>query len=254
MTASNKSLLDALDARSGLICFVGAGGKKSTMYRLAAAHPGRVGITATVHIPFFPDELDAAQIIAPAEMLAAAVTDAVPENDKIAFAHPSEKRGRFAGLSPALLTQVRVRAGFDITLVKADGARMRWVKAPNEVEPRIPSGTTTVIAVVSARALGEPLSERIAHRVSYIENVCGARVGERIEPLHIAQLLTHPDGICRDSGPAHVIPLINMVDDESRRQLATTAAKAALEMTDQFDRVILASMKRDDALVDVIER
>ena len=41
-------LLDALEAHSGLVCFVGAGGKKTILYRLGAAHPGRVGITATL--------------------------------------------------------------------------------------------------------------------------------------------------------------------------------------------------------------
>ncbi len=39
------SLLDLLDARAGIVCAVGAGGKKSLLRHLATAHPGRVAIT-----------------------------------------------------------------------------------------------------------------------------------------------------------------------------------------------------------------
>ena len=46
---SAARLLDLLAARTGLVCAVGAGGKKSTLYRLAEAHrlagTGRVGLT-----------------------------------------------------------------------------------------------------------------------------------------------------------------------------------------------------------------
>ena len=254
MLAGNESLLDALCAHRGLVCFVGAGGKKTTMYRLAAMHPGRVGITATVHIPTFPENMDAVRVIASERALTGAVIDAASKDKKIAFGHPSEKRGRFAGLSPSVLAQIRTKAGFDVIMVKADGARMRWLKAPNDIEPQIPDGTDTVIAVVSARAFGEPLSERIAHRVELVEKICGMRRGERMEPRHIARLLADADGICRGSGAARVIPLINMVDDETRQTLATETAMIALQATDRFDRVVLASMHRDDALVDLIER
>ena len=66
-------LVDALEARSGLVCFVGAGGKKTILYRLGAAHPGRVGITATVHISFFPKALDARHVVANHDELLPAV-------------------------------------------------------------------------------------------------------------------------------------------------------------------------------------
>lgn len=254
MLAANESLLDALCVHRGLVCFVGAGGKKTTMYRLAALHSGRVGITATVHIPTFPKNMDAVHVIAPERELTGAVIDAASKDKRIAFAHPSEKSGRFAGVSPCVLAQVRANAGFDVIMVKADGARMRWLKAPNDIEPQIPDGTDTVIAVVSARAFGEPLSERIAHRVELVQKICRMRRGEHIEPRHIARLLAHADGICRGSGSARIIPLINMVDDEIRQTLATETAKTALQLTDRFDRVVLASMHRDNALVDLIDR
>ena len=249
-----NELLDALEARRGLVCFVGAGGKKTTFYRLAAEHPGRVGITATVHIPFFPKSVDAHPLIAEADALLPALLEESGRHDKLIFACPSDKHGRYAGISTALVSSAHAQAGFDVTLVKADGARSRWIKAPNESEPRIPSDADTVICVVSAQAIGQPLSDRIAHRVECIEALCGVRAGEPIRPAHVARLLASEQGGLRGVGAARVIPVINMVDDEERRRLARQAAEHALAATDRFDRVVLTSMRRDPPVVEVVGR
>ena len=249
-----SELLDALQARRGLVCFVGAGGKKTTFYRLAALHPGRVGITATVHIPFFPKSVDAHPLIAEEGALLPALLDEAGRHDKVIFARPSDKHGRFAGLPTALVSEAHLQAGFDVTLVKADGARSRWIKAPNESEPRIPPDADTVICVISARAIGQPLTDRIAHRVERIEALSGARNGEPIGPEHVARLLASEEGALRGVGDARVIPVLNMVDDEERIRLARQAAEHALGATDRFDRVVLTSMRRDSPLVGVVSR
>ena len=247
-------LLDALEVRRGLVCFVGAGGKKTTFYRIAAEHPGRVGITATVHIPFFPKSIPAHPIIAREDALLPALLEASGRHEKLIFARPSDKHGRFAGLPASLVSETHTRVGFDLTLVKADGARSRWIKAPNESEPRIPHDADVVICVVSAQAIGAPLSERIAHRVDRIEAICGVRAGESIRPAHVACLLASEEGGLRGAGSARVVPVINMVDDEKSRGLATEAAERALAATDRFERVVLTSMRRDAPVVDVVER
>ena len=250
-----EALLDALDARTGLVCFVGAGGKKTTMYRLADMHPGRVGITATAHIPFFPKTLKVAKVIAPeGDILPRVLSELSHHQDKVAFAQPSEKHGRFAGLEPSLVGRIQAEAGFDVLLIKADGARSRWIKAPNDIEPQIPPTTRIVIPVVSARAIGEKLSEKIAHRVDRIESICGVSEGQAITPLHVARLLADEEGALRSVGPARVIPLLNMVDDEERNKLALETAEHALRLSDRFDRVVLASMQLEQPLVEVIRR
>ena len=250
----DETLLDARDARCGLVCCVGAGGKKTTLYRLASIHPGRVGLTATVHIPFFPKNLGAAKVIASDSDILSAVRSKLAHEDKVAFAHPSNKRGRFAGLAPSLVGRIHKKVGFDAVFVKADGARSRWIKAPNLVEPQIPTDARVVIPVISAGAIGEVLTDRIAHRLDRIECVCGVAPGETITPAHVARLLSHAHGALRGVGDARVIPLINMVDDERSRTLAIEAARRALALCNRFDRVVLASMQRAQPLVEIIER
>ncbi|MCI0400507.1 MAG: putative selenium-dependent hydroxylase accessory protein YqeC [Gammaproteobacteria bacterium] len=247
-------LLDALHAHRGLVCLVGAGGKKTTLYRLASAHPGRVGITATVYIPPFPKTLGALKIIRnPADLLNA-VVEAAAFGPPVAFARPAEKRARLAGVDPAQVAQIHRAAGFDVTFIKADGARGRWIKAPNQDEPQIPLGATTVIAVVSARAIGEPLTERIAHRVDRIAAVTGGLPGEPVTAEHVARLFAGNEGALKDVGDALVVPLINMVDDAKKEAIAEKAAEQALALSQRFDRVVLASMTSTQPLVRIVSR
>jgi probable selenium-dependent hydroxylase accessory protein YqeC len=247
-------LLDLLEARAGIVCAVGAGGKKTTLYHLAVTHPGRVGLTCTVPNANFPSTLGAHEVIADASAILPAVVEAASTERLVAFAHPSEKTARYAGLAPDLICEIRQAAGFDVVFVKGDGARMRRIKAPEEDEPVIPKEATTVIPIVSIRAIGAPLTEEVAHRLSRVEAITGAGYGEPIEPVHIARLLADEQGALKDTGDATVVPVINMVDDPERERLAVSVAQAALELTDRFDRVVLTSHQQTQRLVGVVAR
>jgi probable selenium-dependent hydroxylase accessory protein YqeC len=248
------SLLSALEAWRGIICLVGAGGKKTTLYRLAMLHPGAVGITSTAHIPPFPNHISAYQVITEERLLPPLISAAAQTHRLIAYAQPSTKKGRLAGVSPSLVRSIHRQAGFDITLVKADGARHRWLKAPAREEPIIPEEATTVIPVVSALAIGQPLSEKIAHRVEQIETVIRAKEGEILKPIHLARLLASPQGSLKDVGAAKVVPLINMVDGPPWEKQGVAVAEAALSLTDRFDRVVLTAMNQTNPLIRIIHR
>ena len=248
----SEDLLTTLEAHLGLVCLTGAGGKKTALYHLAAAHQGRVGVTSTVYIPPFPRKLDVATVIVEESALISEVSEAAAGERVVAFAQPSEKHGRLAGVKPELVTQIHDRAGFDVTFVKADGARSRWIKAPGSDEPQIPEGASTVIPIVSARVMGEPLSDKIAHRADRLSAVTGATAGTIIEPLHIARLLSDEEGALKGVVDAVVVPLINMADNEHYTALAREAAKQALALTKRFDRVVIAAMRRSEPLVEVV--
>ncbi len=245
-------LIDLLAARSGTVCVVGAGGKKTTLYHLALTHPGRVGLTCTVPNTHFPDTLGACVVVAEAAELAGAVARAAAAHRLVAFAHPSEKHGRYGGLAPELVAEIQNATSFDVLLVKCDGARMRWIKAPQDDEPLIPPSATTVVPVVSAKAFGEPLTETVAHRLARVEAVSGAEYRETITPAHVARLLAHEEGALKNAGSATVVPVINMVDNSEMEAVAREAARAALGLTDRFDRVVLTSHLQTARLVGVV--
>lgn len=247
-----SELIDLLAARSGTVCVVGAGGKKTTLYHLALTHPDRVGLTCTVPTTYFPDTLGACVVVAEAAELGAAVARAAADHRLVAFAHPLEKKGRYGGVAPTHIAEIQSVAGFDVLLVKCDGARMRWIKAPEDSEPLIPPQAATVVPIVSAKAFGEPLSETVAHRLSRVETICGAQYGEAITPVHVARLLAHEEGALKNAGNATVVPVINMVDNTVLEAAAKEAARAALDLTDRFDRVVLTSHLQTARLVGVV--
>jgi probable selenium-dependent hydroxylase accessory protein YqeC len=249
-----SDLLDLLAARSGTVCAVGAGGKKTTLHYLASLHPGRVGLTSTVPMAHFPSTLGAHEVIADPDGIVEAVARSASTHRLVAFAHPDVKKARYGGLAPNLIAEIQAAARFDVVLVKCDGARMRWIKAPEGDEPLLPEGATTVVPVVSAKAIGKPLSEEIAHRPHRVEDVTGARIGEPLTPSHVAHLLTHEQGALKGTGSATVVPVINMVDDSELEAAALETARCALDLTGRFDRVVLMSHLSPDRLVSVVTR
>jgi probable selenium-dependent hydroxylase accessory protein YqeC len=242
------SLSDALEIRDGVVCAVGAGGKKSLLYQLAREYPGRFALTATVHTTVFPDDLGLQQVIDDDANLRQRLRAADPGRC-VAYACPSSKTGRHAGARPETIRAIHDDNGFDATFVKADGARMRWIKAPAADEPVLVPGADTVIAVVSARAIGEPLSERVAHRVDRVAAVTGIAPGEPLTPEALGRLLASDRGALYRAGSARVAPVINMVDNETKAELARAAARAAIATTSRFDRVVLCCLRRPGAPV-----
>jgi probable selenium-dependent hydroxylase accessory protein YqeC len=248
-----RPLIDLLHARSGIVCATGAGGKKSVLFAIAAGHPGRAAFTTTVHTLPPPDALGARIVIAPEDALEDALRVA-RDARFIAYACPGDKPGRLTGVPPARIDALHAALGFDVTLVKADGARMRWVKAPADGEPVLPAGMTTLVPVLSARALGEPLTERIAHRPERLAALTGATQGEPFAPVHAARLLASDRGLLKGAGTARVVPVINMVDDDARLALASEAARAALRLSPLIEYIVLARLRDPVQVVAVIGR
>ena len=239
------ALIDALEARAGIVCAVGAGGKKSVLYQIAREHSGRVALTATVHTTEFPADLDVDTVIGEDRDLQARVL-AADASLSVAYARPSDKPGRHAGVPPATIRSIHDAGGFAATFVKADGARMRWIKAPATDEPIVVPAADIVIPVVSARAIGEPLGERVAHRVDRVADVTGIAPGELLTPEAVGRLLASEHGALQHTGGSRVAPVINMVDNEDKEKMARAAARAALAMTSRFDRVVLCCLRRPD--------
>lgn len=246
--AGAASLLDLLVARRGIVCAVGAGGKKSVLNRLATLHDGRVALTASVVTTEFPALPGFEIVIDEDAALAARLADVDP-GTKVAYACPGHKAGRLGGVSGPIIERIHAQGGFEATYVKADGARMRWIKAPAVAEPVLPSACTTLIAVVSARAIGEPLDARVAHRIAELSALTGLTEGGKITPAHLGRLIAHPEGLMKHAAGRRFVPVINMVDDARRESLAREAAETALGLEPRLERVVLTRLSSAESPV-----
>ncbi|ABI56654.1 selenium cofactor biosynthesis protein YqeC [Alkalilimnicola ehrlichii MLHE-1] len=248
-------LIDALAADEGVVCLIGAGGKKTTMARLAWLQRDRaVGLSSTVFCAPLPDWLPHPVLTGDADQLAArapATARAYPASP-VAFYGAPERADRHTGLAPELIDRLHHGLHRRVTLVKADGARMRRIKAPGDNEPLLTPGCQRVIAVLSIKAVGRPLDHRVAHRPERVSEAVDLEPGGIIGPEHLARLLTGRGGLMRGLGGRRVTPLINMVDSDTDRARARRVAERVLENTERFDRVVLASMRREQALVELI--
>ena len=251
-----RTLVDALHAAGGIVAAVGAGGKKSTLYRLLEAHrvlgTRRLLLTATVQIAAAPRAHDVETMTIDGVDTAAAIAETEGRDGAWLIAGPSSKPDRFSGLSEDLIPKMHAQGGFGVSLVKADGARMRMIKGPRSDEPALPDGVSTVLPIVSARVFGRPITEKLAHRPERLIEIIDANMGTDLTPDHVSRLLSSPEGALRRAGEATVVPIINMVDTPERRILAREAAVKALSMTDRFDHIVLAAMTDSLPLVEVV--
>lgn len=243
-----------LDDRE-LVAFVGAGGKKTAMARLVeeAADRGRtVGYTATAHVP--PPDYPLV-LASPGALLAnlTAPVDADTGSDDpkaVAFArervaNPDRVDQKLRGFPPAVLDEVFGGDRFDWVLVKADGARMRELKAPGADEPPIPSRSTVVVPVVSVRAVGRPLTAESVHRPERVAAVTGRSVGADLAPADLGRLLASPQGgLKRVPDESAVLPLVNKADTDQLRERARAVLEAAFGRTDRFERGVVTSFER----------
>ncbi|MCL9814057.1 selenium cofactor biosynthesis protein YqeC [Natranaeroarchaeum aerophilus] len=235
-TPDPPPLPDALAARSGLVAVVGAGGKKTTLYALAS-RLDRAILTATVRIPIFDRQVTKVFVtddpVATVREASAWPLGLVPER---------EREDRYLGYEPEAVDAL---AGADVTesvLVKADGARTRLLKAPDEHEPQIPSTVDTVLPVASVQAVGKPLIDEYVHRPERVSAITDRSVGDEIRPRDVARVLTSEAGGLKGvPEAATVVAVLNMVDDAEDLDSAREIAERVVAEP-RIDAVALTSM------------
>lgn len=117
-------------------------------------------------------------------------------------------RGKVTGLRREAIDNLFTSTSVDHIIVEADGAGSMLIKAPAEHEPVISGASTTVIVVVGADALGQPIGS-VAHRVDRITALTGLTGDDTLSPDRAATILLHPDGGLKSiPEPARVVMTI----------------------------------------------
>src|SRR3989440_3873976 len=181
-----------------LITIVGAGGKTTTMYSLASelAERGKRVITTTTTQIFYPepDETDTLIVTSETHTLLNTIDEAWQKYRHLTVAGAILRTEKLAGLQPEQPYELLMKSGADAVIVEADGARHRMIKAPAEHEPVMPLQANVALLMISAEAINQPLSDRIAHRPELIAMVTGINVGDVLSPAVIARLITSEQG------------------------------------------------------------
>ncbi len=181
-----------------LISLVGAGGKTTTMYTLAAefAAQGKRVVTTTttnIYIPR-PDETDTLVVAEETPTMLKMVKAAWGRHRRVTVAGKVIGSGKLSGVQLEQPYELLQKGGADVVIVEADGARHSKIKAPAEYEPVMPVQTNVALIVMSAEAINQPLSAEIAHRPERIAALLGIKQGDVLTAALIARLMAHELG------------------------------------------------------------
>jgi probable selenium-dependent hydroxylase accessory protein YqeC len=188
----------------GLLSLVGAGGKTTVMFRLAAelsARGLRVACTTTTKI--FPPSPDQARLVLTEsnEHFLDACRETMTQGRPVCVAWRMEN-GKLLGLPPEFIRRLFDSGICDWILVEADGARGLPLKAPSEHEPVIPERSTHVLALAGLTAIGTALDEEHVCRSGRYAQLSGLPPNAPVTPESVARICNHPHGMFKGS-PAH---------------------------------------------------
>ncbi len=240
--------------KQNAIAIVGAGGKTSLMFSLAACASRPVCLTTTTkiareegsraanHILFVDFSLSSIDQLR-LEKLTLVTNGLNPSGDK------------WLGLSYPEISQLfqNCQQGDTLLIIEADGARRLPLKAPAEYEPVIPDWVSLVIVVVGLSAIGKTLDEEHVFRPERFSEVSGLALGELVRLEHILKMLTHPDGGLKEipSGCKAII-VFNQSDVYDVDSLEIDLIKAALR--GKYISALLMSLRSDPGEAIVIFR
>ena len=242
-----STLVPLLPGTSGVIAFVGAGGKTTALFRLARelAETGRqVLVTTTTHLadPRLEPATPESELLFRPDLEFAggpAVLPAPRAGLTVLVAREVEP-GKVKGIHPSWLPGLKPT--WDLILVEADGSRGLPVKAPAAFEPVLPEGPCLVVGVVGLDCLGKTLAETTVHRPANFSAVTGCAPGAPIAWEHLAALVAHPQGLFKGATGARAL-LLNKAD-------ATAFAPSPAQMAGlAADRVLLCSLEAANGVI-----
>lgn len=219
-----------------VIAFVGAGGKSTTLFRLAdefAARGQRVIVTTTTQ--FGKDQVFVGAIhesplrYEPSSQFLARVHATLQEHSRVLIIGADVAENKVAGVPPEFIDQLAALEQVDAILYEADGARRLPFKAPAAHEPVIAPSTTLLVPVVGANVFARPLDDSNVQRAELVAQLAGARIGEPVTPGLITRVLAHSNGGLKNKPPrARVIALVNQVETDSHLRAARELAQRLL--------------------------
>ncbi len=242
--------LDQSDAPQ-LLALIGAGGKTSLMFSLAAQLPGKIAITTTTRMA-------REQIQFATRSLPAAVTR-YPNLSTLRCTRitlvvgPDVEEDKVGGVGLEAPAQLLAQPDISFVLVESDGARLLPLKAPAQHEPAIPAHAHLVVPVTGIDAVGRPISVA-AHRPHRVADLLGKSLDDPVDALDLAAIMTHQQGGLKNVPPgARVIPVINKVESDSELKAARIAARPMLSEP-RIERVLIAAAEQPDPVVEVHRR
>jgi probable selenium-dependent hydroxylase accessory protein YqeC len=229
--------------RGEMVALIGAGGKTTTLFRLANELRDRglkvlVTTTTKIYKPTKP-HVDRLFVVADVEaFLAESAT--IPAPVVIGAGYAVDDDGKLVGLPSSWLGTLERSKQFDAILIEADGAASRLFKVPSEIEPVVPASCSLVVWIMAIKVLGKPLEATWVHRSERALALLDTMPGTTITEESVLQLVQHPAGCFKGVPPtSRRVALINQADSAEEIDRARSLGKSLLRLG--VERVVITS-------------
>jgi len=232
---------------SSFVSLVGAGGKTTTMFRIAheLSDRGLRVITTTTTAIQMPSKNQTPLVLTREEIEQKVIylPEALEKYRHVTIVGVIARKDKLLGVDFDFLWHLKNTA--DSVIVEADGARHRFIKAPAEHEPVVPPYTTHFVAIASLKALGMPISEA-CHRPEEGQKLACMDPSSPLTVEAFAKILASPLGILK-SKPEGVRSylLLTALSQDNKLEAEEIARKVVSINRDGFDLMIGITKDRD---------
>lgn len=181
---------------SGVISFIGAGGKTSLMFSLAEelVAAGKHVLTTTTTKIFIPTGKDSPPTIVSrcSEQILKQAESFLRNSSLLTLgAEYLHAEGKLRGVEPITLRQIAQSKLFDFILIEADGASHRPLKASASHEPVIPDISDKVVVLAGLDGIGRALIEKWVFRSKLFSEITDLPLNSPVTESHVASILLH---------------------------------------------------------------
>jgi len=209
--------------KGGVVCFVGAGGKTSLMFRIARelSDAGESVLTTTTTRIMMPTGNQSPHVIVGASpQFVLEKSETLLKNHlhfSAACAQKYSMPGKLTGFQPEFIDELWNARLFRWILVEGDGSAGRPLKAPAAHEPVIPECSGWLVGVIGLKGVGKPLGENWVFRSDVYAEITGLDLEEPVTEASVALAIGQKDGIMKGC-PSHAkrFAFLNMADEQER--------------------------------------
>ncbi|MEJ8554232.1 selenium cofactor biosynthesis protein YqeC [Tepidibacter sp. Z1-5] len=234
-------LFDIKFTKKEIISFVGAGGKTTSVFKLAKELKNRnkkVLVTTSTAI-YYPNEGDYDELIVNDSIN----IDRIKEGSITVIGREVSKENKLLGLSKQSIDEIYNLKVFDYILVEADGSKRKSIKSPADHEPVIPINTDKVVGVIGLDCIGKKINEENVHRPELFCNITNSKMEEMIDEDKIFKLIINEKGLFKDtSKECKKYVLLNKVECEERKKIASRIKELVIKSKFEVIGIIACSI------------
>lgn len=233
--------------KNEMICFVGAGGKSSSMFILAneLKDLGKSVLITTTTSIFEPKENEYDELIIE-NKYEDIVNNKILKGTITILGKELKENGKLKGLNKEVINKIYDDKIYDFILVEGDGSRRKPIKAPAHHEPVIPERCNRILGVIGLDSVGKFIDESYVHRPEIFCELTGYEMKDEIDELAISNLIKHKNGLFKNTpNTCEKYLLLNKADDDIRMKFGLNIKDILTHNNINLNNIIIDSMKKN---------